>query len=115
MFNLITFRLSTLIITTFISFFPMLLVSKSWGETIPESEISNYIEQLKTNKDWRIRSKAASALGNFNENTNQDTDTIISVLIAALNDQDEIVRLRVTFSLIKIGLPAVPYLIETLE
>ncbi|MGB3508844.1 MAG: HEAT repeat domain-containing protein, partial [Microcoleaceae cyanobacterium] len=86
------------------------------GKTSPESEISNYIEQLKTNKDWRIRSKAASALGKFNQDTNQDTNNIIiPALIAALNDQDEIVRLRVTFSLIKIGLPAVPYLIETLE
>ena len=111
MFNLIKFRLSTLIIITFISFSPTLLVSKSWGETTPKSEISNYIEQLKTNKDWRIRSQAASALGNFN----QDTDKVIPVLISALNDQDEIVRLRATFSLLKIGSPATPNLIETLK
>ncbi|GGA49587.1 HEAT repeat domain-containing protein [Okeania sp. KiyG1] len=75
------------------------------------TKIETYIEQLETNPNWQVRSQAAKALGKFNQNP----DTIIPVLIAALEDTDEVVRLRATFSLIEIGLPAVPQLIDALK
>ncbi len=76
-----------------------------------EKEIQTYIEQLETSQDWQVRSQAAKALGQFN----QDTYTVIPVLIDALEDEDAVVRLRATFSLIEIGLTAVPELIDALE
>ncbi len=77
------------------------------------SEIQTYIEQLEKNPNWQVRSQAAKALGKFNQNPY----TVIAVLIAAIEDkdEDEVVRLRATFSLIEIGLPAVPQLIDALE
>ncbi|MGD1701271.1 HEAT repeat domain-containing protein [Dapis sp. BLCC M229] len=78
---------------------------------ISQTDINNYIEQIKNNPNWQVRSQAAKALGKFN----QHPDTVIPVLIAALEDTDEVVRLRATFSLIEIGLPAAPQLIDALE
>ncbi|NES23286.1 MAG: HEAT repeat domain-containing protein [Symploca sp. SIO3E6] len=82
-----------------------------WGQSDSETEIKTYIEQLTTSPDWQVRSQVAKALGKFSQNPN----TIIPVLIDALEDQDEVVRLRATFSLMEIGLPVVPELIEALE
>ncbi|NEP91154.1 MAG: HEAT repeat domain-containing protein [Okeania sp. SIO2C2] len=56
-------------------------------------EIKTYIEQLETNPNWKVRSQAAKALGKFN----QDPDTVIPILIAALEDTDEVVRLNGKF------------------
>ncbi|NET58726.1 MAG: HEAT repeat domain-containing protein [Symploca sp. SIO2E6] len=82
-----------------------------WGQNALEAEIKTYIQQLQTSQDWQVRSQAAKALGKFSQNPN----TIIPVLIDALEDEDEVVRLRATFSLMEIGLPVVPELIEALE
>lgn len=77
-----------------------------------QTEIQTYIEQLETDPNWQVRSQAAKALGKFN----QDPDTVIPVLISTLEkDIDEVVRLRATFSLMEIGLPAAPALIDALK
>jgi len=90
--------------------FPLLRVSQVWGQESVDEETSSYIEQLKNDDDWRKRSQAASALGEMG------SEPAIPALITALKtEQDEVVRLRATFALIEIGLPAVPSLIETLK
>ncbi|EDX73331.1 PBS lyase HEAT-like repeat domain protein [Coleofasciculus chthonoplastes PCC 7420] len=90
--------------------FPLLSVSQGWGKESVEKETSSYIEQLKNDDDWRKRSQAASALGEMG------SEPAIPALITALKtEQDEVVRLRATFALIKIGSPAIPSLIETLK
>ncbi|MEQ9357029.1 HEAT repeat domain-containing protein [Coleofasciculus chthonoplastes] len=101
----------TLLIIACISIsFPLLRVNQGWGQESVDKEPSSYIEQLKNDDDWRKRSQAASALGKIS------LEPAISALITALKtEQDEVVRLRATFALIEIGLPAVPELIETLK
>ncbi|MEQ8998953.1 MAG: HEAT repeat domain-containing protein [Coleofasciculus sp. B1-GNL1-01] len=90
--------------------FPLVSVSQGWGQESVDKETSSYIEQLKKDDDWRKRSQAASALGEMG------SETAIPALITALKtEQDEVVRLRATFALIKIGSPAIPSLIETLK
>ena len=90
--------------------FPLLSVSQGWGKESVDKETSSYIEQLKNDDDWRKRSQAASALGEIG------SETAIPALITALKtEQDEVVRLRATFALIKIASPAIPSLIETLK
>ncbi|MEQ8537937.1 MAG: HEAT repeat domain-containing protein [Coleofasciculus sp. D1-CHI-01] len=90
--------------------FPLLSVSQGWGQESVDKETSLYIEQLKNEDDWRKRSQAASALGKMG------SETAIPALITALKtEQDEVVCLRATFALIKIGSPAIPSLIETLK
>ena len=86
-------------------------VSNGWGQNASEAEISTYIEQLKTDSDWRKRSQAASALGEMR----QETDTVVPALIEALQDEDEVVRLRATFALTKFGVSVAPDLIESLK
>ncbi|MEQ8753901.1 MAG: HEAT repeat domain-containing protein [Coleofasciculus sp. G1-WW12-02] len=90
--------------------FSLLSVSQGWGQESVDKETSLYIEQLKNDDDWRKRSQAASALGEIR------SETAIPALITSLKtEQDEVVRLRATFALIKIGSPAIPSLIETLK
>ncbi len=90
--------------------FPLLSVSQGWGQESVDKETSSYIEQLKNDDDWRKRSQAASVLGEIG------SETAIPALITALKtEQDEVVRLRATFALIKIASPAIPSLIETLQ
>ncbi|MEQ9551826.1 MAG: HEAT repeat domain-containing protein [Coleofasciculus sp. G3-WIS-01] len=85
-------------------------MSQGWGQESVDKETSLYIEQLKNDDDWRKRSQAASALGEIG------SETAIPALITALKtEQDEVVRLRASFALIKIGSPAIPSLIETLQ
>lgn len=105
------FKLLTLAITLVNITFSTVWIGLVWGQNTSETEIKTYIEQLETHPNWQVRSQAAKALGKFN----RDPDTVIPVLIAALEDTDEVVRLRATFSLMEISLPAVPQLIDALE
>lgn len=107
------FKLLTLTITLVNITLSTVWISKVWGQNISETEIKTYIEQLKTDPNWQVRSQAAKAL----EKVNLDNyDTVIPVLITAIKDkdEDEVVRLRATFSLIKIGQPAIDELIYVL-
>jgi HEAT repeats len=93
------------------STFALATVGEGWGKSASNPQISTYIKQLKTNRDWRKRSQAASALGGMS----QQADTVVPALIEALQDRDEVVRLRATFALAKFGSQAVPELIEALK
>jgi HEAT repeats len=93
------------------STFALATVGEGWGKSASNPQISTYIKQLKTNRDWRKRSQAASALGGMS----QEAETVVPALIEALQDTDEVVRLRATFALAKFGSQAVPELIEALK
>ncbi len=92
-------------------------LNAGWGESATDTPITptaTYIHQLQTDGDWRKRSQAASALGEMNQDA-ETAEIAIPALIAALQDTDEVVRLRATFALTKLGSPAVPELIEALK
>ncbi|HSF74968.1 MAG TPA: HEAT repeat domain-containing protein [Microcoleus sp.] len=93
------------------STFAVATVGAGWGKSASNPQISNYIKQLKTDKDWRKRSQAASALGGMS----QEADTVVPALIEALQDRDEVVRLRASLALAKFGSQAAPELIEALK
>lgn len=93
------------------STFALATVGEASGKSASDPQISTYIKQLKTDKDWRQRSQAASALGGMS----QEADTVVPALIEALQDRDEVVRLRATFALAKFGSQAAPELIEALK
>jgi HEAT repeats len=102
-----TFLAVALLSSTFV----MSTVGAGWGKSASNPQISTYIQQLKTDKDWRKRSQAASALGEMS----QEAETVVPALIEALQDRDEVVRLRATLALAKFGSPAAPELIEALK
>jgi len=60
-------------------------VGEASGKSASDPQISTYIKQLKTDKDWRQRSQAASALGGMS----QKADTVVPALIEALQDRYE--------------------------
>lgn len=93
------------------STFALATVGEGSGKSASDPQISTYIKKLKTDKDWRQRSQAASALGGMS----QKAYTVVPALIEALQDRDEVVRLRATFALAKFGLQAAPELIEALK
>ncbi|MEG4281436.1 HEAT repeat domain-containing protein [Microcoleus sp. MON1_C1] len=74
------------------STFALTTVGEGSGKSASDPQISTYIKQLKTDKDWRQRSQAASALGGMS----QKADTVVPALIEALQDRDEVVRLGAT-------------------
>lgn len=67
---------------------------------------ADYINTLKTGDRWQTRSQSALKLGKMPE-----FPAGISALIFALDDRDEVVRLRATMALIAIGAPAIPDLV----
>lgn len=91
---------------------PVLFIDNGLTQAKSSNNIDTYLEQLEHNPDWQKRSQAALALGEQPEN---QSSVVIAALIKALEDQDEIVRLRATFALIKIGKPAIPDLINSLN
>jgi len=93
------------------STFALATVGEASGKSASDPQISTYIKKLKTDKDWRQRSQAASALGGMS----QKADTVVPALIEALQDRDEVVRLRASFALAKFGSQAAPELIEALK
>ncbi|MBP0018833.1 MAG: HEAT repeat domain-containing protein [Cyanobacteria bacterium SBLK] len=71
---------------------------------------ADYINKLKTGDRWQTRSQSALKLGKMPE-----FPAGISALIFALDDRDEVVRLRATMALITIGSPAIPDLVAGLK
>lgn len=62
------------------STFALATVGAGWGKSASNPQISTYIQQLKTDTDWRKRSQAASALGEIH----QEAETVVPALIEAL-------------------------------
>ena len=75
------------------------------------SAASAALVQAMAADDWAVRRNAAGALGEFGP----ATAAAIPALVGALDDREDNVSITVRHALVKIGLPAVPALLEVLR